>query len=454
MNALERRAALSLAFVYVMRMLGLFMVIPVIAIAATEFSDYSPLLVGVAIGGYGLTQALLQIPMGMASDKYGRKLVIYLGLCFFILGSLIAANADSMAMLVLGRILQGMGAIAGAVMALAADVTRENQRAKIMAVIGISIGFSFYLALILGPLISSQFGLQGIFLLTAIGALICLPIIKWGVITQAQVPSGDAIPSIHGLKLLSTNTQLMRLNISVLIIHLLITSFFVQVPILLSAMGFELGQHWIIYTPVLFVSVAMMVALMKLNNSVSKTSVIRLSIAFMALAFLVLIAIANQWFELNWGYVLVAGVLFFAGFNYLEANLPAMVSSIAPAGQKGSAMGIYASFQFFGAFAGGLITGMLNQWFEPFYMYVFALATLLTLVLVLSAKSDIQKSKRYTLSLPDNISLTQASVSNFENEIRKIEGVQEIRIESNTRAIYIKTMVTNFDITKVQRIFD
>ncbi|MBS09945.1 MAG: MFS transporter, partial [Alteromonas sp.] len=159
MNALELRAALALASVYVLRMMGLFMVMPVLAVAAMDYPDYSPLLVGLAVGGYGLTQAALQIPMGMMSDKWGRKPVILLGLAVFALGSFVAANADSMAMMIVGRILQGAGAIAGAIMALATDVSRESQRAKVLAIIGIAIGFSFYLSVILGPLIANSYGL-------------------------------------------------------------------------------------------------------------------------------------------------------------------------------------------------------------------------------------------------------------------------------------------------------
>ena len=152
------------------------MVIPVLAIAAIDYPDYSPLLVGLAIGGYGLTQAILQIPMGILSDKWGRKPVIYLGLSFFALGSIIAATADTMTMLTLGRVLQGAGAIAGAVMALATDVTRESERAKVMAIIGVSIGFSFYLALLVGPVIAGTFGLSGIFWITAVLTICCIPL--------------------------------------------------------------------------------------------------------------------------------------------------------------------------------------------------------------------------------------------------------------------------------------
>jgi MFS family permease len=220
LNPQETRAAISLALVYVLRMLGLFMVIPVLAIAAVDYPDYSPLFVGLAIGGYGLTQAILQIPMGVLSDKWGRKPVIYMGLCFFALGSLVAANADSMAMLTLGRILQGAGAIAGAIMALAADVTRESERAKVMAIIGVSIGFSFYVALLTGPIIAGLYGIQGIFWITAILTVCCLPLVKFGVPTPKEnSPSGDALPQLSQLKNLAkedlyANSGCVGINLS------------------------------------------------------------------------------------------------------------------------------------------------------------------------------------------------------------------------------------------------
>lgn len=439
MNAIEIRAAISLAFVYVMRMLGLFMVIPVIAIAALEFPDYSPLWVGVAIGGYGLTQAILQIPMGMASDKIGRKAVIYFGLSVFIAGSLIAASADSMAMLTLGRVLQGMGAIAGAVMALAADVTRESQRTKIMAIIGVSIGFSFYLALLLGPLVSASFGLQGIFIITAVGASLCLPMIKWGVITNGTpAPTGDSLPQKEALKSLFVHPQLWRFNLSVMLIHLLITSFFVQVPSLLNSANFELQSQWKIYTPILFFSVILMVALMRLSSSISRKKVFIISLAFMAFSFLLLISLTETSLALHWVWIAIAGILFFAGFNYMEANLPAMVSSIAPAGQKGTAMGLYASFQFFGAFAGGILTGALIQWFSAISVYFFCLLVILLLGLVIYSAKNVGKTARFALEMTESDKRNMAKVFEFESALRKVEGVIEVTVSELDNAIYVK----------------
>lgn len=447
MNPQETRAAISLALVYVLRMLGLFMVIPVLAIAAVDYPDYSPLFVGLAIGGYGLTQAILQIPMGVLSDKWGRKPVIYMGLCFFALGSLVAANADSMAMLTLGRILQGAGAIAGAIMALAADVTRESERAKVMAIIGVSIGFSFYVALLTGPIIAGLYGIQGIFWITAVLTVCCLPLVKFGVPTPKEnSPSGDALPQLSQLKNLAKEPSLWRLNISVLTVHLLITCFFVQVPVLLTQVNFGLDEHWKIYTPILVVSVLILVVLMKLCKHLQTSTSFIISLALMAMGFgLFLLP------ELNWVVIIIAGTLFFAGFNYMEAHMPVMVSSIAPAGKKGSAMGIYASFQFFGAFLGGVISGALTGWLGPKLALV---ACLLFIVIAMIIVWGLQKTttvKRVMLTIENRARFQQTSnKSQLESDFGKLEGVQEVLVDVEKRAVYLKVDSKGFDIEKAK----
>lgn len=447
MNPQETRAAISLALVYVLRMLGLFMVIPVLAIAAVDYPDYSPLFVGLAIGGYGLTQAILQIPMGVLSDKWGRKPVIYMGLCFFALGSLVAANADSMAMLTLGRILQGAGAIAGAIMALAADVTRESERAKVMAIIGVSIGFSFYVALLTGPIIAGLYGIQGIFWITAVLTICCLPLVKFGVPTPKEnSPSGDALPQLSQLKNLAKEPRLWRLNVSVLAVHLLITCFFVQVPVLLTQVNFGLDEHWKIYTPILLVSVLMLVVLMKICKHLQTSTSFIISLTLMATGFgLFLLP------ELNWVLIVIAGTLFFAGFNYMEAHMPVMVSSIAPAGKKGSAMGIYASFQFFGAFLGGVISGVLTGWLGPKLALVACLIFIVIAMIVVWGLQKTTKVKRVTLTIENRDRFQQtSSKTQLENDFVKLKGVQEVLVDVEKRAVYLKVDSNGFDIEKAK----
>lgn len=451
LNRQETRAAISLALVYVLRMLGLFMVIPVLAIAAIDYPDYSPLLVGLAIGGYGLTQAILQIPMGVLSDKWGRKPVIYMGLCFFAIGSLVAANADSMAMLTFGRILQGAGAIAGAVMALAADVTRESERAKVMAIIGVSIGFSFYLALLTGPIIAGQFGIQGIFWITAVLTLCCLPLVKFGVPTpSASSPSGDALPQISQLKNLAKEPNLWRLNASVLTVHLLITCFFVQVPVLLTQVSFGLDEHWKIYTPILFVSVLILVVLMKVCKHLQTSSAFLISLSLMASGFGLLLVP-----ELTWPIIMLAGTLFFAGFNYMEAHMPVMVSSIAPAGKKGSAMGIYASFQFLGAFLGGVLSGVLTGWLGPKLALVACLVFIAFAMMIVFGLTKANKVKRVILSLLPSMLLKSASdIMVLEAAFAQLEGVQEVFIDIEKSAVYLKVETQGFDLEKAKALIN
>jgi len=447
LNPQETRAAISLALVYVLRMLGLFMVIPVLAIAAIEYPDYSPLLVGLAIGGYGLTQAILQIPMGVLSDRWGRKPVIYMGLCFFAIGSLIAANADTMTMLTVGRILQGAGAIAGAVMALAADVTRESERAKVMAIIGVSIGFSFYVALLTGPIIAGYYGIQGIFWITAILTLCCLPLVKFGVPEpKVNSPSGDALPQLSQLKNLAKDSSLWRLNASVLTVHLLITCFFVQVPVLLTQTGFGLDEHWKIYTPILFVSILILVFLMKACKSLQTSTSFMISLALMATGFGLLLLP-----EVSWLIIIVAGTLFFGGFNYMEAHMPVMVSSIAPAGKKGSAMGIYASCQFFGAFLGGLVSGFLTGWMGPKLALVACLVFIAAAMFMVLGLQKATKIKRLTLAILNSDGTEQAANKiQLESDFAKLDGVQEVFVDVEKNAVYLKVDSTGFNIEKAK----
>ena len=440
MNALELRAALALASVYVLRMMGLFMVMPVLAVAAMDYPDYSPLLVGLAVGGYGLTQAALQIPMGMMSDKWGRKPVILLGLAVFALGSFVAANADSMAMMIVGRILQGAGAIAGAIMALATDVSRESQRAKVLAIIGIAIGFSFYLAVILGPLIAKSYGLAGVFGITGILAILCMPLVKWVVPNVVQLSSGDTLPQKDQLKRLAFSSQLWRLNISVMILHMMITLLFVQLPVTLLNFDMTLDSHWTVYLPVLGASIVGLIIMMGAARGRTPKSLLVTGVVLMGGAFLALSLEDHSWW-----WVTAAVVLFFTGFNYLEANFPALVSSIAPAGQKGTAMGLYASFQFFGAFLGGVISGLVTDiWSQELAYGIGAASTLLWLFIILGVK-EVSRVKRVMM----NGDFDSSNVSSIEADLLLVPGVLEVTLNSQNNAVYLK-VDRDFDAVKAR----
>jgi len=354
MLASERRAALSLALVYVFRMLGLFMVLPVLALYADSLSEATPALLGLAVGAYGLTQAILQIPFGMLSDRIGRKPVIYFGLALFATGSVFAALSDNVYALIAARALQGAGAIAAAVMALASDLSRDSQRTKVMAIIGASIGASFLLSLVLGPLLSAWTGVTGLFWLTAGLAAISAGIILFAVPTPS-VRSNDRRVASLALKQVLLDKRLMALNISVLLLHALLTAIFVSVPFVLrDLLGLAVAQHWWVYLPLMTVSLLLAAPLiMRVGKSIPVRMALSLSalLVVLAAALLIVGSVAVPLF-------LAALTIFFLAFNVLEASLPAQLSKLAMGGQKGAALGVYSSSQFFGAFLGGVAGGV------------------------------------------------------------------------------------------------
>ena len=405
------------------------MVMPVLAVAATQFPDYSPMMVGIAIGGYGLTQAALQIPMGMMSDRWGRKPVILLGLTVFALGSIVAAMADTMAWMIAGRVLQGAGAIAGAIMALATDVAREQQRAKVMAIIGIAIGFSFYIAVLIGPIIADSWGIAGIFWVTGVLALACLPLVKWAVPNSPQRVSAETLPRGDQVWAMFTSSQLWRLNVSVMLLHMMITLLFVQIPLSLVSLGMALDSHWSLYLPVLLVSVVLLAGMMRRSRGKAPKRMLMSAIVMLLIAFAMLGS-----GMLNWWLVVTAMVVFFTGFNYLEANLPALVSSIAPAGQKGTAMGIYASFQFFGAFLGGVVSGSIATAYGVQGAYISGIIVAVLWGLIMMGLRTTDKFKRVTLSLDKAIQPTSDQVHSLEEQT----GVIECAVDAQQGLLFLK----------------
>jgi len=418
------------------------MVMPVLAILAIHYPDYSALMLGLAIGGYGLTQAILQIPMGVLSDKIGRKPVIIGGLLMFAIGSGVAANADSMLWIVIGRFLQGAGAIAGAIMALAGDVSREQQRPKVMAIIGIAIGFSFYIALLIGPVIADRYGLHGIFAITGVLAILCIPLVIWVVPSAINyAPKGDTLPVLTDVKTLFFDPQLRRLNISVLLLHMMITVLFVQMPILLSALGWQLERHWQLYLPILSASVVGLIALMVLTKKMSQAAVIRLCILLLGGALIGLHFAHGTVLA-----VMIFGWLFFTGFNFLEASFPALVSSIAPAGKKGSAMGIYASFQFLGAFLGGTLSGLASEFIGAQWVFVIAGGVCAVWWFGLRKLDGRERMKRYTLK-PD---FTRYSAQTIGEQLSTLEGVVDVTVVPDEGVVYIKADGKVFVLDKAQ----
>lgn len=356
MTPLERRTVSSLALLYSFRMLGLFMVLPLLALYAADLPGADPLTIGLALGVYGLSQALLQIPLGWLSDKLGRKPVIVGGLLVFALGSVVAGMAETIEGVVLGRALQGAGAIASTVMALVADLTREEQRTKAMAIVGMSIGLSFAMALVLGPLVAAAGGLSAVFWFTTVLAIVGVAIVLLLVPTPPVGQMYDEVGARRGLFARSLqDAGLLRLNFAVFSLHFVLMALFLVVPgLLLEVADLDRNSHWMVYLPALLLSIVGMVPMMIMAERKGRLhAMFLLAIVLLILAMTVISAPASP-------LLLYLGMwLFFVGFNYLEATLPSLVSKMVFAGGKGTALGVYSTCQFLGAFAGGALGGWL-----------------------------------------------------------------------------------------------
>lgn len=360
LTASEKQATFSLAAIYAFRMLGLFMIIPVFSLYAHQLQGTTPLLMGIAMGCYGLTQAILQIPFGMWSDKLGRKPIIILGLCLFALGSIVAASSNTIWGVIAGRSLQGAGAIGSTIMALLADLTSEQVRTKAMAIIGITIGTAFSIGMILGPVLNTLIDVNGIFWLTAILAA-CGLIVLYYVPSPKKIiihPDAETVPA--DLSSVLRNKKLLQLDISILLSHAILTASFVALPISIqNNAGLQEPHQWMLYIPVLllaFISMPpfIMLAERKYPNGIFILSIIGLGVAELLF-----------WF---WQHSIIGTAvalwLFFTMFTVLEAILPSKVSKTAPAQSKGTAIGIYSSCQFLGIFIGGCLGGWLYGHFN------------------------------------------------------------------------------------------
>ena len=362
MTGPERRASLSLAFIYAMRMLGLFLVLPVFALEAPRYpGGDDPALVGLAMGIYGLTQGLLQLPFGMASDRLGRKRVIVFGLLVFAAGSALAASADTLAGLLVGRCLQGAGAVSAVVTALLADLTRDHVRTKSMALVGASIGLMFALSLVMAPVLTARFGLGGLFALTAALALVAIAIVVWVVPPE---PTRKSVPARGSLRAVLAHVPTLRLNFGVFILHAVLLAMWVAVPRMLVDVGLAQADHWWIYLPTIGASFFVMSAtLFPLERRGYLRAVFLAAVALIAGVQLALAGVAAL--QVRDPGVVGLGVmgallfLFFCGSNILEACQPSIASRAAPPEARGAALGFYNTLQSLGFFAGGAAGGAL-----------------------------------------------------------------------------------------------
>ncbi len=368
----EMRVVGSLALLYVFRMLGLFMVFPVMMLYGRDYIGQTPFLLGAALGIYGLTQAVFQIPLGLLSDIWGRKPVIFIGLVVFVIGSAVAALSDSVWGLMIGRALQGAGAIASAVLALVGDLTSEQNRTRAMAIIGASIGLSFAVAMFVGPMLAALGGLSAIFwvatALAGLGIIILWAIVPNPPAYRSQGSEGLAIPALFGRAL--KNVHLLRLNLAIFVLHLVLTATFVAAPLVLESSGVNSDKHWHYYLPVMLLAFVAMVPFMYVAERKRKVKGVLLLAIALLIASLVALAIV-QGLSAWW---VSAVFIFFTAFNLLEATLPSWLSKQAPAGSKGTAMGVYSTCQFLGASLGGFIGGYLVEFVGVAEVFWFAAA--------------------------------------------------------------------------------
>ena len=427
----ELRATWGLGTVFSLRMLGMFMVLPVLTTYGMALQGASEALIGLAIGIYGLAQAIFQIPFGLVSDRIGRKPLIIGGLAIFVLGSVIAAMSDSIWGIILGRALQGSGAIAAAVMALLSDLTREQNRTKAMAFIGVSFGVTFAIAMVLGPIITHKLGLHALFWMIA--GLATLGI----VLTILVVPDSKnhVLNRESGMvkgcfsKVLM-EPRLLKLNFGIMCLHILLMSTFVALPGQLEAAGFPAAEHWKIYLVTMlvsFISVVPFIIYAEVKRRMKRVFV--LCISLLLIAEIVLWGSGNSFWEL------VIGVqIFFLAFNLMEALLPSLISKESPAGYKGTAMGIYSTSQFLGVAIGGSLGGWVDGLFDS--QTVFLAGALLATVwlLVSMTMQEPQYVSSLRVEIPKDIDASDA----LRERLLVMDGVKEVLVVAEEHSAYVK----------------
>ncbi len=432
----ERRAGMSLALIYAFRMLGLFMILPVFALYAEDLPETTPLLTGLALGIYGLSQALLQIPFGMLSDKIGRKPVIAAGLLIFAAGSLLAASSDSIYGIIAGRALQGAGAIASALMALAADLSREERRVRMMAMIGMSIGVAFAVSMVLGPVVNEWIGVSGIFAGTAVLAIMGIGILYLFVPDPLDSHfHRDAELQTSSLSSVLKTVDLLRLDVGIFTLHFVLMSVFLVIPLeLRDDVGLISSQHWKLYLPVFITSVIFMVPFIVLAERKDKMKPV-----FVGAIGCLIVSVLGLLSGRDLTTIAIFMVLFFIAFNLLEASLPSLVAKTAHADQKGTAMGVYSSSQFLGTFAGGALGGLAHGLWGIDAVYLVALSMLSIWFLIAIFMKKPRNLSTYLMKV--------AAVN--EQDLLAVTGVIEAAIIKEEGVAYLKVQKDILDEDKL-----
>jgi len=439
MSPQEKRTAYSLAGIYMVRMLGLFMILPVFTLYGSELAGHTHFLIGLAIGIYGLTQAILQIPFGMLSDRIGRKPVIYLGLTIFIVGSALAGLSHTIYGVILGRALQGAGAISSTVMALAADLTRDEHRSKIMGTIGLSIGFAFSLGIVAGPVLNSWIGVDGIFWLTAllgVGAMLIAAFVVPK--PQHSLLHRDTEVVLSSFGAVLRNRELLRLDFGIFTMQFVLTANFVILPIVLTHMtGLAENKQWGVYLPVMLIAFILMVPFVIIAEKRRKMKPIFVwSIATLVLCQLLYLVSGHSLMG-----IVVVMLIFFVAFNTLEATLPSLVAKFSPPTLKGTAMGVYSSSQFFGIFLGGALGGASYARWGVDGVFLLSAGLAAVWLLLASSMNNPRYLASYVLRIeepvvPDRVSAVEAELTSIpgvaEAQIVPDEGVAYLRVDRDT----------------------
>jgi MFS family permease len=440
MTSLERRASIGLASIYGLRMLGLFIILPIFALYAEQLpGGENHFLIGLALGAYGLTQAILQIPAGWLSDRYGRKPIIIIGLLLFALGSFIAASADDIYWIIIGRVIQGAGAINAAVMALTADLTREEHRTKAMAMIGMTIGITFSVSMILSPVLFKYMGMSGIFTFTGVLAFLSIAVVLW-FIPQPRISRfhSDTEASTQKIRDVLSNFDLLRLNFGVFTLHAILMSVFMHVPFILKDLGLAVDHHWQVYLPVMLVAFVLMVPPIIIAEKKSKMKQVFVSAILLAtLAQFAMLVLQHS----LWGMV-AALLIFFTAFNVLEASMPSLVSKIAPLDAKGTAMGVHSSVQFLGAFFGAMMGGVLMQQYGGDAVLIFAVVLLLIWMFVASTMRPAAAVRTMLYHLPE---MNDAQAALLKQRMLAARGVREALVVATEGMACLKVEMSGFD---------
>ena len=434
MTPQELRASLSLASIYGLRMLGMFLILPIFAIYADTLpGGTSHWMIGLALGAYGLTQAVFQLPFGIASDRYGRKKVIYFGLLLFAIGSFVAAGAHDIVWIIIGRAIQGAGAVSAAVTALVADLTREEHRTKAMAMIGGTIGLTFALSLVAGPALNQWIGIPGIFAMTGVLAFAAMGVVKFIVPNPAISRfHSDAEATPEKLRDVLNNGELLRLNFGIFALHAAQMAMFVVVPFALVKSGhLDANHHWQVYLPIMLVSFVLMVPAIIYGEKQGQLKRVFVSAIALMLAAQLVFAFSIAQF---WGIVLSLS-MYFVAFNVLEASLPSLISKIAPVASKGTAMGVYNTSQSLGVFVGGALGGWLShsQGYPAVFMFCSVLMGL-WLFFAASMQAPLAIKSRM-FHLPD---LSPEAAKTLATQLADLQGVFEAVVIAEENVALLK----------------